>query len=69
MRPHVRISIDVNLCTDAHKQCTSTTRAPTTTTHHHFPSNQLADLVRRRLQAACELFFAQEERPGPGGTP
>lgn len=34
MCPHVRISIGVNLCTDAHKQCTSTTRAPTTTTFH-----------------------------------
>lgn len=58
---HKHVCININFCTNAHKQCTNITRAP-------LPSNQQADLVQCRLQAACE-FFAQEERPGPGGTP
>lgn len=33
----------------------------------HFPSNQLADLVRRRLQAACE-FFCPGRETGTGGN-
>lgn len=34
---------------------------------HHFSSNQLADLVRRRLQAACE-FFCPGRETGTGGN-